>query len=379
MKKIVLVITGGSVSGALIEVPKTKGELPHILRVTRENAPLGTPYDSTQFLADLPARVSAVATALGTTETSSVHVCLTAPLTLCQVQIVKEETPEPHTVTKSELTQMIKKAGETFVQAHGSLLASLISGEPVSLESLLIGSLINGYFVTDPAGLSARTREFHLYTSVSSRALMDTIKNAVSTAWPRHGDISFSSFPYVAAQAFNLLLPNRDNVIIINVGEDHSEVLMIWNDMIADRSIVTLGINTYLTEVGKALSLDVPNTLSTIRLYAEGGATPEASARITEASRAVRDAWMKAFSLAAGSALEEFFLPDHVVILSDEPSVATALTRTLTNDLSRFSLSDSSFNFLPITDELSTAFIFPEKVTLLPALMLTSLFYARIG
>lgn len=366
-------------SGALIEVPKTKGELPHILKVARESAPLGVAYDSTRLIADLPARVSAVATALGTTESASVHVCLAAPLTLCQVQIVKEETPEPHTVTRNELAQMVNRAGETFTQAHGSLLATLIPGEPVTLESLLIGSLMNGYLVENPVGLSARTREFHLYTSVSSRTLMDAIKDAVSSVWPRHGEISFSSFPYVATQAFNILLPDRDSAIVISVGEDHSEVLMIWNDMIADRSIVTLGVNSYLTEVGKSLSLDAVNALSTLRLYAEGGATPEVSVRIAEASRAVRDAWMKAFSLVAESALEEFFLPDHVVILSDEPAVASALTRTFTNELSHFSLSDSTFNFLPVTEALSTTLIIPEGNVPPSALMLASLFYARIG
>jgi len=366
------------VSGALIEVSKKKGDSPHVLRVARESAPVGTPYDPARFLADLPTRITAVATALGTTEATPIHVCLCAPFTLSQVQVVKEETPEPHPVSKGELEQMITKASQTFVQAHGSLLATLSPGEPIALEALLIGSLLNGYHVACPADLSARTREFHLYTSLASRTLMDAITSTVNTALPRHKSISFSSFSYIAAQAFALLLPNYDSAIIINVGESHSEVMMVWNDMIADSSIVTLGVNDYLTEVGKVLSLDAPQTLSALRLYAGGSATPEASSHIAEASRAVKDAWMKAFSLVAHSALEEFFLPDRVAIVSDESAVSVALSRVFANDLSHLSFSDSTFNFVSLEEELKKALILPEKNIQSPALLLISLFYAKI-
>src|SRR3989344_492986 len=130
MKKIVLVVTGGAVSGALIEVPKIKSEMPHILRVARESAPLGTAYDPVRFLTDIPTRISAVAGTLGVAEAVPIVVCLSAPLTLSQAQVLREETPEPHTVSKDEIAQMTRTAGETFVQTHGSLLATLSPGEP---------------------------------------------------------------------------------------------------------------------------------------------------------------------------------------------------------------------------------------------------------
>jgi len=378
MKKIVLLVTGGAVSAALMEVPKTKNEAPHILRIAREGAPLGTLYDPARFITDLPTYISALATTLGNNESLPIDVCLAAPLTLSQTHTFTEESPEQHTVTQDEITQMIRKASETFVQAHGSLLATLISGEPVALESLLLSSFLNGYSSSNPVGLTARTREYRVYTSLTSRALLDTITSAVSTAWPRHTAISFSSFSYSASQSFANLLPEYDSVIIISIEENHSDVVMVWNDSIADTSTVTLGVNNYLSAVGQALSLDPTQTLSAIRLYAEGGATPEASVKIAEASREIRDTWMKAFSIAAASALEEFFLPDRVVIVSGESGIAVALTHAFAEDLSHLSFTDSTFNFLSLQEEITKRFILPEADVQNPALMLVCLFYARM-
>lgn len=379
MKKIVLLVTGGAVSGALIETSKKKGELPHVLRVAREGSAMGTAYDPARFIADLPTRMSAVAATLGATEAVPIAVCLSAPFTLSQVQVVKQKTPEPHPVSKGEIDQMLAKASQTFVQAHGSLLATLSPGEPVALESLLLGSLLNGYHVLDPVGLSASEREFHLYATLTSITLRDALTSAITTAWPRHSELTFSSFPYAAARAFVTLFPDYDSVALISVGEDYSEVVMVWDDVIADVSIVTLGTNNYINRIATALSVDAAHALSAVRLYAEGGATPEASERIIEASRVIKDEWIKAFSLAAHSALEEFFLPARIALLSAEPAVSSALSRALSADLSFLSFSDASFNFLSLEAELAKVLILPEKDTQNPALLLVSLFYAKIG
>lgn len=378
MKKIVLTIGGTSVSGALVEVSKNPNEKPTILRSAHESAALGSAYDPANVYTQLSLRIAAVAQTLGTAESAEVEVCLMAPFTISQVNIIKDESAEPKKLSSKDLASIVENAKNNFVSTHGSALASLAPGESVALDAVLLGSLINGYHISDPVGLAGKTRELHILTTATSGTLRDTIEKAIQSSFLKQTEIHYSSFARVAPAAFLQALPELNSGSIINVGSTHSEALMVWNGILADHSLIALGADLYLREVGKALSLDPTQTLSALRLYTEGGATPEASARIAEASRAVREQWIQTFTQIAHTAMEEYFLPDHVCIVSNESVISEALTRAFGAELSRLSFSDSSFSFINIRESLGGAFVFGNNVTPSSSLMLVSLFYATL-
>lgn len=369
-------LAGMQVAGALVE---QNGEsIPRTLSFYREPVGVSIPFDFQKCIDTLPERVRMIREQFGVdgAKVDDVLFVLSAPHYLAQTRVVKQGSTTPELLSSTFLRAKSEETQNSFIGEHRDSFARISRGEPISLETNLLKSVLNGYPVSDPVGRRVSKTELSFFTSMYSRELEQALHTSCEQVWPSVVPQAHS-FPFIAFRALNALFPSLDNYTIINIGADYSEVIIVWNDEPAEVTLIPIGESRYIGALAEAFGGDVALALSTLALYARGEATPEAAAQVETITRQVEEEWVAAFSQVAKQILEDLFLPERVYIVSRNPSISLVMAKLFSSQsFSKLSVQDTSFSVrtLHMSGEVQGGRTFLDD-----PLILASVFYATMG
>lgn len=333
---------------------KDKGR-PKILSFAREEIMVSDKFSPDRFISALPQAIDKVFKKLKDSTQArfdGVEVFLSAPWYVSQTVVIKTAEERPFAMSKKLIDKHIGNEIKKFMDETGKTYSQLAPPPYQLLENIAIKIKVNGYEVSENYNKSGRVLEITALLSMSPEAIIKTVSDGCHSL--RHGlKINFHSTAYCHYFSINQILPNNDNYILINIGGEMSEATIVWHDILLETAVIPVGRNVYLRKLSADLKTVPEEIHSTLRLHSEGEATEKSAERMETAIQPVKKIWLEAFKKVIESALNEYFLPEAVFVVSDESYVSDIFLKSINEeDLRAYTLSDNAFEIISLRNKL---------------------------
>lgn len=323
-EKIVAIFDIGTsvVSGALVSIPVGKAERPVILHTARSPIPVQDEFDFKRFfqlvLASLERTARALATHHGTTPEHS-YCFLSSPWYASQTRTINFARPKPFPFTKKFATELIDKDLKAFESTYLKNYAEI--GSPVTLmENKIIEIKLNGYKAPDPFGKRASSLAMHLYFSMSSRALLESLEHVLHRSL-HIAPVSFHSFAF-ASFVIGKEATDTEDFLLVDIAGEMTDVSIIKEGVFAESVSFPSGKNAILRRIATQFASSEKESLSLLTTYATGKLTHKAASNMDAALTKPKKDWIRRFQEALFQLSNHASIP-HKVVLSVDGDVAT--------------------------------------------------------
>jgi cell division ATPase FtsA len=270
---------GSSSVGAGI-VKFREGRAPEIVYVTREPIPFQESVDPTRLFNDMIRSLSAVnmrihkdgLAHLKFTEHGGLHIrhvfyALSSPWSVSQTKVVTIEKSEPVVVTREMVEAVIAKEEKSFEsEVIDPSQAPDFKDKLSVIDKKVVQIKLNGYEVAEPLGKKAKTIDISFFMSLAPKTVVDKIiEVSIGAHHPKTTRIG--SFPLVLFSTLRDTLRDTQDLVLLDVGGEISDISVVKNGLILETASMPLGKNFLTRRVSRALSVSEAEALSLLRLY----------------------------------------------------------------------------------------------------------------
>ncbi len=241
---------------------------------------------------------------------TELFVFLSAPFFIGSTKIVRTKDKAPFEITPPYLAGLVKKDILSFDRGQ--------KGDLVRLENEIMQIKLNGYSVTEPLGQMATEIELSHWQSESHISLIEKFKEIIKGEFPE-ARITFHSFAYASYAVFSELLPEKD-LIIIDTGNELTDVIVIKDGYLAEHLSFPLGKNYLIRSVTKSLQTVPVDTEGILNRYASSKTNNQLKNRLEPALVKPAEEWLGNLGESLTRALKTTILPEDIYIFGDEPS-----------------------------------------------------------
>lgn len=237
-------------------------------------------------------------------------VFLSAPFFIGNTKVIKTKDKSPFEITPPFLTGLVKKDLFSFDRGQ--------KGDLVRLENEIMTIKLDGYPAQEPIGQMAREIELSHWQSEGHVDILNHFKKIIEAEFPEV-KINFHSFAYATYAVFSELLPDRD-WILIDTGNELTDVIVIKDGYLAEHLSFPLGKNSLIRSVARALQTIPAETESTLNRYASGRINNILKNRLETALSQISPEWTDSLNESLSRALQTTILPETLYLFGDEPS-----------------------------------------------------------
>jgi hypothetical protein len=292
-----------------------------------------------------------------------------APFSASQTMIIKEERPEPFTVTEKWLKE---KVGAEVKKLEAAL------GQKI-YESKIMEIKLDGYQSERPFGQKAKLVEIANYVSLSTPAVEKTFRDNLIRLFHR-SDVELHSFSFAFFNTIRDILGTHENMVLLDVGGEITEISLIWHGLLWTNVSYPQGRNRLFRQLTGALGLGAAETQSALKMYLEGTQHDQATEKLTAALAAPQTEWLGSFRQALDKLVENCLLPERIFIVGD-PEFLPLFRRWLTETPFEGLITASKrFNVEPLREDLLAHFCETGTgVSRDLSLMIEAIFYDRLS
>jgi hypothetical protein len=220
-------------------------------------------------------------------------------------------------VTTKMVQGMVSKQAKDWLDSNNTLYTDLPTDQNILLESHILEIKLNGYKVIDYPKKKATKLELEVYTSASSKQILDMIKNKMANY--THGrDIFLATSVLSQYQTLAEIMPDETDYLLIDPSGELCDVLFVSGGVFKDHVSFPLGKNI-LTRSNQLDDIGFNDRFSTLRLYAENKLTKSEVGKLEQKLSELEKSWQKLFSHSLKHLAENGFIPNKVFILADDP------------------------------------------------------------
>jgi cell division ATPase FtsA len=303
----VIDIGSARVSGALIV------DWPKITHENSESVEWQEIPDWDRFQAGIEQSLKAVVKKLAKgrhKKPKEIFVFLSAPFFVGNTRLIKTKDKNPFEITPPFLAGLVKK--DIFKFDRGQ------KGNLVRIENEIMTIKLDGYPVGEPLGQMASEVDLSHWQSEGHVSIMDRLQEIIEAEFPEI-KINFHSFAYATYAVFNELLPEK-NWILIDTGNELTDIIVIKDGYLAEHLSFPIGKNTLIRLVAKTLGTVPAETESTLNRYASGRINKILKSRLESTLEPIASDWIANLNESLSRALETTILPETFYIFGDEPS-----------------------------------------------------------
>jgi len=297
-------IGSARVSGALMTAwPKLKGEISEALewqdKPDFKRFQLGVETALRKVLAKMSHS--------GSGRPEELYIFLSSPFFIGNTSLINARSRHQIEVDPPYLANLIREN-----------IADLASEDLVKLESEVMKIKLDGYETERPIGETAQEVQLAYWQSVGHIELLERLRDIIWKVLP-HIKIHFHSFAYATYAVFSELLPDKDWVLL-DTGNELTDILVIKNGYLAEHLSFPLGKNFLIREVAQQLQTVPAETLSALDRHAAGHGNNILNARLEPILAKVSQKWFTSLEEALGQVLQTTILPETIYLFGDEPS-----------------------------------------------------------
>lgn len=188
----------------------------------------------------------------------------------------------------------------------------------VDIEALAVQVKVNGYPTELARTVSGRELVVNFYESETDAATERSIRRMVERAFP-HANISYHTFPLVAAVALRALL-NETSFALVDIAGEVTEIAVVHGDGIQHVSSFPIGYFTLARNFGGKKDA-VGDALSRLALFGRGELSETETPRAEKAFEKTFAAWLEPFENALKDASNTVPVPQKLFLISDREHV----------------------------------------------------------
>ncbi len=221
------------------------------------------------------------------------------------------------TVKKEEPFTVYQKTVEKLVNEQITLMFKDVSkGDSVIIESAPSHMRINGYEVLNPYGKTASSLDISVYASMAPKVLCEEIETEIYTIVHPKG-VRFHTFPFVAWNVVNPFFSPREDFILIDIGGEITDLLLVHRGAISSLASFPVGKNHFIRKTALHFECQPELADSLINLYATDMAENSVRERIETLARAFGQEWGIRLEQAVSGLKNDHVLPQKAFFVTD--------------------------------------------------------------
>lgn len=301
---------------------------------------------------------------------------LSAPFSASQTMIIREERPVSPSQGGPAAFSVTEKWVKEKVAAEVKNLEAKL-GQKV-FESKIMEIKLDGYASDKPFGQKAKLVEIANYVSLASEAVEKTLRATLIKLFHR-ADAELHSFSFAFFNTVRNLLHMEQNLLLLDVGGEITEVSLIWHGLLWTNVSYPQGRNKLLRQIAAGLGLGPAETESALKMYLEGAHHEQPAEKLAAVLAKEQGEWLGAFRQALGQIVENCILPERIFIVGN-PEFLSLFQRWLAEiPFEELITASKRFTVEPLREELLAHFCPVEAgVARDLSLMMEVIFYDKI-
>lgn len=370
-------IGSAAVGGALVRVDGS--DTPNIIFSAIEPIAIEEKLNTEKFLSKTLQAVERVAeqvhkAALGAP--SRIFCVLGSPWYASQMRVVQLKKNTSFIFTEKLADELIQKEIKLMSEEHASLYGNKENAIR-AIELKNIKTTLNGYETSEPLGKKTREVEMVLFISIAGEKTLQKIEESIKKHF-QFESIKFSSFAMASFTVVRDTNPAHDSFILVDVGGELTEILMVKKNVLHDSISYPAGRNFFTRSLAQDLGSTLSEARSLISLWKDGHAEERVAARIGETLGSLRSEWLRQFETSLGSISADISIPSRIFITAD-PILADFFAETIQKEqFSQYTLAEAKFDITVVdTKFLHNLAMFEDQATRDPFLILDSVYINR--
>lgn len=351
-QEIVLVcdIASASVGAAFVKI--TDDSRPVILSSVRQDIPFQHDLSFEKFLPEMSKVLEIALEELHKKDYSnpdSIRCFLSSPWYASQTRLVNLKKDSPFTFTEKLTSELIEKEVRQFEESELKHYSS--ADDSVKLiEHKTIRITLNGYKTTRPIGKKITNLEVTLYLSMSPESVLNLIKKKISNVFVQK-KIGFSSLPFSTFVMIRDTLSHDDAFLIVNVGEEITDISIVKEDILLESVSFPLGRNFLIRRIASEFGKTVDESASLISMYESGILAKNYVPRIQKILENAKSEWLKSFQKSLVSITTDLTSPDNLFLTSSDDVSSWFANIIKGEQFTQYMATDRKFNVIVLGKE----------------------------
>ncbi|MEK7596226.1 MAG: hypothetical protein AAB564_01615 [Patescibacteria group bacterium] len=255
---------------------------------------------------------------LNSAKIDGVFVSLSSPWYFAQPKIIGIKKQEDFELTEEILNQQLEMGIRSVKEKLGENFY-ISKDEFTVLESCFFKSLLNGYRVSDLKNKKIKTAELYAYISV---ALLDLIKEIKRMAGENLDvdNVHFHSSSFILFEKMRETFGREESFLIIDVGEEITETMIVKNGFIKEISSFSKGGNFIVRRMASSLKIAPEEASSYLKMYNRNELIEDLKLKVENLLKEAFFEWKKSLK----EILDNFYrfegpLPERIFVFSAAP------------------------------------------------------------
>ncbi len=330
-------IGSGSVGGATVLVSPNKK--PMVLSTIRKQFKVRDTLESPVLIQEMLLSLKDVAVNLQK-EThmvpKKVYAVLSSPWSHASLRTIKREQSEPFLFTEKYGRDLIANEISQFKKENRDF--------DELIDKRVLNILLNEYEVTKPHNKRIKQAQMHLFLSLSSKELINSIEEVIMQTY--HKNIKFTSQMFSDFMVVRDIFDTLNNFIIINVDEENTEVSVMQNDVLVGTATFPYGKNTLVRNLSVHMGKSISEVKSLLSMHKDSHLHEIYSKNIDLAIADSNTQWVGSLKSSLRSLFVDLFIPHNIFLATEKKSEKWFLELLKKENFPEFTTTEDSFNVI---------------------------------
>lgn len=311
-------ISSSSVAGAHVLMKEVVGEKKYVLLASgRNEAPLQEDMDIKRFVEDTVKHLEETVARIQKADAhqpSYIQIMLASPWYSSQTRTILYKKDTRFVCSQKLVDSLIEKEID-YVLKNEKGSFGVFGKESMIVEKQLSQIKLNGYETSSPYDKKAETIELSLTITIAPKPILDRFTDVIKRAYGTR-KIGYTTSPFATYVVMRDSLPIEKECVIIDVGEEVTDVAFIKNSILLYQHSFPVG--TYA--LYRALSDDkgsVHETIAILESFRKNKLSETENARVNKGILQYSNEWQVAFRQILDNGQYGFCLPSNCIITSD--------------------------------------------------------------
>ncbi len=363
---LLLDISSGSVGASLFL--SNKKEVPFILKTFRKNFSFSSNDSLIDSEKSIIRNVDLICEEIQKSlfiKPDKIFCVLSTPWSHGEVYSIKYESDREFVVNQTLLNKLINDEVDK-IKNNWPALTKLIDRKIVKVT-------LNGYNTDNPIHKKAKKIKLDVFLSLTNSNFLHTLEEKINK--------TFKTRILVTSQMFSNFISVRDifdiqnNFIIIDFGEEVTEVMVMKEDHLTGTAFFPFGKNHIIKNIAKRLNKSNHETKSLLNLFHDGFIDENINHGFIKTVHDIGRAWLSEFKIILNQLVPDRYLPHNIFIVSDSQTEHLLSGYFGKVFFPEFTTSHNDFNVIIADSKTMHDFVdFAEKVERDPKLIMKSIF-----
>lgn len=325
-------IGSSSVSGAMVQVPLEKKDIPIILKSVSHEIKFNEDFNFINFINDMTVTLNESANALYDKKIGApdeIYCVLASPWYLSETRDIKYSQNKSFTFTKHLGNDLIQKEILDLEEIYKNKYNTKESS-PEVIEQHTMSVLLNGYALEEPLGKHCHSLEMNMVISVAPQLCLNKIRETLSKTF-HHRKVNFSSFTLMSYLAVRDKYIDQDSYLLLDIRGEITDVGIVTKGVLKAVLSFPFGKKTFFKYMCTKMEIELRDAKELFRLYSSDNLSEEYKKKVVPLFQSIQKSWSEAFQQCISTLPRTLILPG-IIFLTADSDIKSWFAEALRNE-----------------------------------------------